>query len=267
MVDTGQNNNHSEKSKSIVATQPTSFFAKFKRYRVSSLRGRFLIAAVILLLVLLPAVYHTKSLVHNAVETTSKISAELDGFQSIINELERSLQSAESSIYHYTLLLDEQVREEVSFETDQAKFHAQQLLEHHFAKQYPEVLSRVEKLNDNTVSLGKETQYLLNVVNKVETRYPAAPILLERLQPTNAEFIAALELAIEETNEMLNEPQQKNIMNLFREIRYAWSQQVGSVRVFIANRSGIFGKPEQNMAKNAANRKKSRLAARLARLK
>jgi len=254
MVDTGKNNNHIEKSKSIVVAQPSPFFAKFMRYRVSSLRGRFVIAAIILLMLLLPAVYHTKSLVRDAVDTTSTVSAALDSFQSIINELERALQSAESSIYHYTLLLDEQVREEVSFETEQAKYHAQRLLEHDFASRYPEVLSRVEKLNDNTLNLGKETQYLLSVVNKVETRYPAAPILLERLQPTSAEFIAALELAIDETNELINEPQQKNIMNLFREIRYAWSQQVGSVRVFIANRSGIFGKPEQNMAKYAANR-------------
>ena len=243
MVDTGKKNNQIEK-KSIVATQPSSFFAKLKRYRVSSLRGRFAISALILLMVLLPAVYHTKSLVRNAVQTTSKVSTELDSFQSIITELERSLQSAESSLYQYTLLLDNHVREEVISAIDQAKFHTRKLLEHHFTREYPELQSRVEKLDDNTLRLGKEIQYLLNVVNKVETRYPAAPILLERLEPTNTEFTTALESAIAETKDMLNKPQQKNILNLFREIRYAWSQQVGSVKVFIANRSGIFGQPE-----------------------
>lgn len=258
MVDTDQNNKYLEPSKSDIKTavvsQPSSLFAKFKRYRVSSLRGRFLISALILLMVLLPAVYHTKSLVHNAALTTSTISHQLDSFQSIINDLERSLQSAESAVYHYTLLLDEQVREEVLFEVERAKSYTDGLADHQFAREHPAIRARVERLSENTLQLGKETQYLLSVLNKVETRYPAAPILLERLEPTSAEFIAALQLAIEETKEMLNQPQQKNILNLFREIRYAWSQQISSVRVFIANRSGIFGNPEQNMAQNAVNR-------------
>jgi diguanylate cyclase (GGDEF)-like protein/PAS domain S-box-containing protein len=254
MVDTGQNNKHTIKTKTVVLAQPSTFIAKIKRYRVSSLRGRFVMSAVILSMVLLPAVYHTKTLVRNAADASATIGRQLDSFQSTINSLQRSLQSAESSIYHYTLLLDEEVREEATFEVEQAKSYTDDLLDHQFTREHPAILSWVNKLNENTLNLGKETQYLLSVVSKVETRYPAAPILLERLQPTSAEFIAALDLAIDETKDMINEPQQKNIMNLFREIRYAWSQQIGAVRVFIANRSGVFGTPELNMARNATNR-------------
>jgi len=254
MVDNGNNNKYRNTLKSIVVAQPPSFFAKFKRYRVTSLRGRFVVAALILLLVLLPAVYHTKKQVRAAAEGTLAVTNQLDDFQTVINDLEHSLQSAESSIYHYTLLLDQLVREEVTLATDEANSLAEQLLTHPFAQEYPEIHSRVENLNDNATRLGKEIQYLLSVVSKVETRYPAAPILMERLQPTSAEFIAALELAMEESKQMLHKPQQRNIMNLLQEIRYAWSQQISSVRVFIANRSGIFGPPERNATSNAKNR-------------
>lgn len=254
MVNSSHDKKQIEKSKSIVIKQPTNFLARLKPYTVSSLRGRFAVAVLILLLVLLPAAYYTKNMVRSAAQSSSNVNAELNSFQSIINELERTLQSAESSIYHYTLLLDEQVREEVSFAINQSMQHARQLTEHDISSDNPQLKSDAEKLNENLKRLAKETQYLISVVTKVETRYPAAPILMERLQPTSDEFSAALELAISESKEMQSKPQQKNILNLFREIRYAWSQQVSSVRVYIANRSGIFGKPEQSMVKNAANR-------------
>ena len=193
-------------------------------------------------------------MVHNATDTTSSVSSDLDYFQSEMNNLGRSLQSAESSIYHYTLLLDEHVREEVTTEINNAKQHTQQLIDLPITRQHPELQSRVEKLDENTQHLAKETQYLLSIVNKVDTRYPATPILLHQLQPASAEFVTALELAINESRDMQREAQQKNILNLFLQLRYAWSQQVSAVQVFIANRSGIFGKPELNMVKSAVDR-------------
>jgi methyl-accepting chemotaxis protein len=242
-----------EKLKPII-TQPASILSKFKRYRVRSLRGRFVIAAVSLLLVLLPAVYHTKNMVRGATDTTSRVNSELDNFQSEINELRRSLQSTESSIYHYTLMLDAQTREEINLDINKAENHTRQLLDLPITKQHPGLHRRVEQLNENTQRLGKETQYLLNIVDKVATRYPATPILLNQLEPTSAEFMAALDLAMDEAKDMQHEPQQKNILALFRQIRYVWSQQVNAVQVFVANRSGILGKPELNMAKNASDR-------------
>ena len=193
-------------------------------------------------------------MVRNATETTSSVSSDLDNFQTEINDLRRSLQSAESAIYHYTLLLDQPVRDEITSEINSATLHTRQLMDLPITQQHLQLHDRVEKLNENTHHLAKETQHLLSVVNQVDTRYPATPILLHQLQPTSVEFIAALDLAMEEAKDMQREPQQKNILAIFRQIRYAWSQQVSAVQVFVANRSGIFGKPELNMARNATDR-------------
>jgi len=41
---------------------------------------------------------------------------------------------------------------------------------------------------------------------------------------------------------------------LFEETRYTWSQQISLVRLFVTNRSGTFGNPEQSMRQNLENR-------------
>lgn len=243
-----------QKTDSTAKTPPISLISRLKSYRVRSLRGRLGVAALILVLALLPAIHHTERLVRNASESSSKTSGAIKNFQTIIEQLERSLQSAESSIYHYTLLLEDPVRENVLAELQKTKDQASELSSHALVGYRQQLQHHTDNVYSSILTLEKEVQHLLSVVARVETRYPAAPILLDRLQPTSAEFMSALEQAIDEARENASEPQQKNVMNLLREIRYAWLQQIGSVRVYIANRSGIFGQPEQTMANNAANR-------------
>ena len=222
---------------------------------VSSLRGRFLVTAIILVALVLPAVINTENVVGHASARSEALIADYRQLQSLINDLGQALQTTEGKMYHYSIQLDDVDRQQVLVYLGKAKQKATQLKQHSIAQHNPQLETLALQLNSRLKGLEVQIYQLLRVMDKVETRYPAAPILLDKLQPTSAEFISALETAIDEGAELIKEPQQLNIINLFRDLRYAWSQQISSVRVYIANRSGIFGQPEESMANNAENRK------------
>lgn len=224
--------------------------------KVSSFRGRFLLTSAVLVALVLPAVIYTKHMVNRASEESVLLNEGHRSLQLAIDIFEQYLQSTESALYHYTLDLDDSTRLQIVNLLADTKAQSKQLKNHYVASNNKQLSAGLDQLHRYLIDLEIEIQELLHVLSRVETRYPAAPILLNRLQPTDAEFTAALEQAIDEGTGLILEPQQRNILNTFREIRYVWGQQVSSVRVYVANRSGIFGQPKNSMADNAANRKR-----------
>jgi len=225
-------------------------------FRISSLRGRFVVVAIILIALVLPAVIHTKKMVHDASKNSISVTTANQSFLFQLSEIKQILQSTESAVFHHTLELDELGRKQVQSLLSQLKGKMFDIEKHDINQSMPGINSEVSHLKKLLIRLDIELRNLLVVLSSVETRYPAAPILLEQLQPTNTLFRTAIEQAITEGNELRSSGsnQQETIVNLFRDIRYAWSQQISSVRVFIANRSGIFGQPEASMPDNAKNR-------------
>ena len=225
-------------------------------FRVSSLRGRFAVVAIILIALVLPAVIHTKKMVHDASQNSVAATTANQSFLSLLGEFKQILQSTESTVFHHTLELDEMGRKKVKSQLRKLKSKITDIKMHGIIKSMPEINAEVSHLETVLIRLDTELKNLLDILSNVETRFPAAPILLEQLQPTNALFRSAIEQAITEGNELRSNgsSQQEAIVNLFRDIRYAWSQQISSVRVFIANRSGIFGQPEASMPDNMKNR-------------
>ncbi len=232
------------------------FILNLITFRVSSLRGRFAVVAIILLAIVFPAVIHTKKMVHEASQNSIAATAANRSFLSTIGEFKRVLQSTESAVFHHTLELDELGRKQVLSLLVQLKSKISDIEMHDINQNMPGINAEVSNLKKLVINLDGEIKNLLKILSKVETRYPAAPILLGQLQPTNILFRSVIEQAITEGNELrrAGSDQQEIIVNLFRDIRYAWSQQISSVRVFIANRSGIFGQPEASMPDNAKDR-------------
>lgn len=226
-----------------------------KSIRAGSLRVRFFATSLLLSLFLLPVVFHTEKMVSQAVARSSQVNINLTSFQNIINSLERSLQITESSLYHYTVVLEPLILQGLTENLDDAMRLSRQLLQHPVSSNNEQLAGLLKILSVELLTLEKETRNLVRVLSRVETRYPAAPILMESLQPASEDFMSAIELAISEGVEAGEDPIQKKVLLLFREIRYAWAQQISSVRVYIANRSGIFGQPEKSMADNSVNRK------------
>lgn len=118
----------------------------------------------------------------------------------------------------------------------------------------------IEKLTLAVQRLDVATDDFLITMSSVENRYPGMPILLQLIEPTNRKFSEAVELALQE-GAMTDRPphqlpkDQYQILQLFHETRYAWSQMISWLRVFVSNRMGAFGEPEISMRRNLINRK------------
>ncbi|MDH5218697.1 MAG: EAL domain-containing protein, partial [Gammaproteobacteria bacterium] len=111
-----------------------------------------------------------------------------------------------------------------------------------------------EKIGALTASLDVlfgQINTLLAVQNDVEKRYPAMPIMVNKLQPANINFTTAV---IDAINEAKFDTEGGVVYDQLRNIRYSWAQLISSVRVFVANRLGAFGPPQTSMEQTENNR-------------
>lgn len=224
------------------------------RPNVSSIRWRFIITAIVLAAMALPAVFYTQNRFRETSHESSLLVQEHRDLGWVLNSLKDSLQVAESAIYRHPLLLDETSHRDVLVRLAETRFQSRQLEEHYVVDRHSQFADFAANLNYVLNRLDEETKNLLTVLADVQTRFPAAPILTNKLYPANLEFTSAVESAILEASEYPGDVNQQKIKHILQEIRYAWAQQVSSVRIFVANRSGVFGQPKKSMEQNKTNR-------------
>ncbi len=227
---------------------------------VASIRWRFVITALVLAALALPAAFYTQNQVQQASQDSSRLVQEHRDLGWVLNSFKDTLQVAESTIYQYPLLLDESTYRKVVARVAEVRFQSRNINEHYVVKRYSRFGDFAENLDFVLTRLEKETTHLLEVASNVEMRFPAVPILLNELLPENMKFVQAVELAISGINESPRsaDPQEtvrvQEVMRVLEELRYTWSQQISSVRIFVANRSGVFGQPENNVQQSKSNR-------------
>jgi len=221
----------------------------------SSIRVRFLLTAAVLAVLALPAVYYTGQRVRQVSHDSTEMVQEHRDLGWMLTSLKDSLQSTEKAVYQHPLLLDETSYRHVLVRLAEVKLQVRQLLQHYVVRRHQTFEDFALNLAVVIDHLDEETQRLLTVLSNVETRFPAAPILINEMKPRNEVFMAALEQATAEAMESPDNVDQQQVAKVLRELRYVWSQQVSTVRVFIANRSGVFGEPAVSMARNKLDRK------------
>ncbi|HEX22113.1 MAG TPA: PAS domain S-box protein, partial [Chromatiales bacterium] len=219
-----------------------------------SIRARFLLTAAVVAMLSLPAALYTQHRVHLLTQESFRLIQEDQDLGWAFDSLTDSLQVTESAIYQYPLMLDARSYRNILVRLAETKLQARQLTEHYALRRHPFIHDFAVNLVFAVQRLDEETQKLLAVLSDVETRFPAAAILLNDLQPGNVAFLQAVNLAIDEATGMTDKPDQPVILQALNELRYAWAQQISSVRVFVANRSGVFGDPVVSMANNLINR-------------
>ena len=225
-----------------------------------SIRWRFVVTALLLAALALPAAFYTQNQVHEVSRDSSRLVQEHRDLGWVLNSLKDAVQIAESAIYQYPLLLDESTYRKVVTRVAEVKFQSKNIADHYVVQRYSRFEDFAKNLDFVLNRLEEETTHLLNVASNVETRFPAVPILLNELLPENLKFIRTIELAMSGVNELpdFTDPQEvmraQEVMRVLEELRYTWSQYISSVRIFIANRSGVLGQLKNDMQQNKSNR-------------
>lgn len=212
---------------------------------LNSLRGRFAITALLLVLLLLGVALYAEHLV---TETGSDARGENDAQTALRNQLDSlqpPLRSAESLTYRYAISLDPHLSRQVIAQLQRVRAKAATLVNNPLAQGAPQLATTVEKFAQVLKQLERQVHALLGIIGDAGRRFPAMHLLTDNMFPINKEFFGAVSVALDEASgEREDDPVQRHIHNLLLELRYTWLQQTSTFRQFVADRSGAFGDPD-----------------------
>ncbi len=224
-----------------------------------SLKQRFLLIALPVLFLSVGVVIYSAYLVQ---ETTRQSIRDIDKSRQIdwqIRRIKETLQDLEVYIHQYTLIsysFDPETRNKIERGNSRLSslvgiLKDQISQENGDNLQYTQL---IEQLDLQVQKLSQHVKQYQSMILEPNIRFPGMWLMEQKLLPANTRFIQVLEPAITELeNEKINENSYK-VINLLKDLRYVWVQQISWFRLFIANRSGIFGLPENSMKQNLENR-------------
>jgi len=225
-----------------------------------TLNGRFALVTTVFLTVLLCLSSYSFFIVKkSSTENYGQIQIN-NQLSELIHHVIAELQHVETTLHQYASHLTQVKQEELVSHMEDTLVLTNRLLSNPNVQADPALQEQTTILSQQIQKLEAVINEYLTIMQKVESRFPGMPILMEHMEPSNRKFSEAVEQALQE-GELTNfrptviESDHYRIMQLFQEARYAWSMQVSWFRVFVANRMGAFGDPEKAMKKNLDNRK------------
>jgi len=222
--------------------------------RLRSFKDRLLLLAVSMSALLIAMALFSTQYTSKAISGYQKSLDNYSHFEHEINKVEHALRNIEAMSYQYSLLLEKETPGLIRSRMIEVAGSLNALQSENFIKQSKELRQSVFRLNNLFLKMHKDTEELLETLAKLELRFPGMNILLDTLAPTNTDFMNYNLMALQSAGSSINTPLKLRVLTLFKDIQYYWAQQVSSVRVFIANRSGVFGDPLQTMRSNILNR-------------
>ncbi len=226
----------------------------------SSFKSRFLVIMGILFLLLLGIAIYTSSTVSTNSKKRQNFIEKYKSIEKFIHHSRDSLRYLQTSLYSYSLLLESKYHKDARTQLERLTTVLGTLSQHEFVRDQSSVQKSYINFRQACNQLIPAIRTLMAYQAKAEKRYPGMKIMLTELQPTNLVFVGALSIAIEDTDETLKDfksltKTNRKIQRLFLDLRHTWTQQVSTIRVFIANRSGTFGSPKASMRANIKNQK------------
>jgi len=162
-----------------------------------------------------------------------------------VGDIRNTLHLLGIAMYQSTLFDKNDQPPVIPLHLDSLAQQVHRLIELPSVKANPEFFKPALRLSNNLSALTIYAQKMLDINSDFEVKYPAMPIMQDKLRPINQEMVALIIGAIDEAHEEMGaKPEQEKVLALFQDVRYVWSQLVSSVRVFVANRLGAFGPPQ-----------------------
>ncbi len=220
--------------------------------RLSSIRTRLLLLVFVLAAMLFFSALYTHTTAGRIVDHSQDMVREQKAVSQILSRLSDSLHRAGIEIYQTALFGDDPLSQELDLRLHALRQQTREMSERDLS---PSIQVHAQELQKALERLAVEANNLREVQLSVERRYPAMPILLQKLYPLNTDFLTALNVALEEGASIEQSDEDARAHRILMEVRYLWAQLISSVRVFVANRLSAFGPPDQAMQATENDRK------------
>ncbi len=220
---------------------------------LGSLRGRIVALSVVLILGLLTAAAYLHGRVADSLSYSQQASARHTELADALNQVTTALYDAEGSLYQYAVLMDDSQR----LTAESARRRARDGVAHFQAltEQLGDetLVAEAGRLRATVADIDRDARELIQLLSRVETRYPVSRIISSRLHPNHLRFITLADATLTELEQAGDG--QPEVSRLLQDARYFWLQQIAVVRMYLATRSGVFGQPQEVMNQQLANRR------------
>lgn len=233
---------------------------------VSSLKTRFAMVALLMLASLGGLVYYSQSLVDQTTREAIQGVAEIRELERQVNDIHSGLQRLEQLIYRHTVIsysesenIEQQLLDQIAYLDQQINnFFSTSTLKNSWqeaAKQDPDSFAALAvELKRNFKQVSRYIKYYNMVVADVRLRFPSAAKLNNDLLPLNREFVTTINNALNDLDNVPVTANPDNFLRLLVELRYAWTQQISTFRMFVLSRSGMFDSPKNAMQSTMTDR-------------
>lgn len=226
---------------------------RMARRHMNSIRGRYLIVAILFVLSLVGAGWYTSDVVDRATGQGETHANERLLIRAQLRELINRVWTAEARLQGYLLVPNEEHRRDVEHQLGRAQTQAETLMTFSWISADSTNREHVTKLLRHIVELRKETANLMVVRVDPERLFPALPIMTHRMLPAHTEFYTSASLAIEDALENQKMPWQSEVYQLFADTRHRSTLMTSSFRNWVIFRFGIFGDPDKVMRTQSAD--------------
>ena len=221
---------------------------------IHSFRGRFLTVSIIYITILTVIAWWAKQYVQDYT-TSSLANTEIrQDFRQQLANIKSNAAELKSSLLEFLIVASNNKRDIVLYNNDKLRYSIEEFENTQTILPTKKLITNTKSLKDNLDELGTNIESLTLLRLNINKLYPGTPIQQEEMLPLNIEFITATTQALEVENKQRDfSEEQFKIAQLFNEAQYAWSNMIGAFRMYVSNRSGIFGNPEDGMSVQEQN--------------
>lgn len=218
------------------------------RFRIDSIRGRYLLAAGLFVVFVLVAGWLAQGMVNESTRHNTSSSSERELIIRLLNDISDDIWLTETVLQGFLLTPDRPQRSATLDSFDHLLKDTQHLASQAWTERSASRRGRVAHLEKQILTLRQESHHLMTIRSDANLMFPAMRHMIDKMLPNHETFISMASLAMLEAEQQQHLPRQMDIYKLFAETRYAWIHKIGAFRLMIANRFGVFpGDPEQGM--------------------
>jgi len=217
-----------------------------------SLRGRFRVIAIVFFVSLLAIAWLAEWHVENAITSSLQNTAERQHLHEETSRLHDTVTSFNQELLYFLIIPSPELQASILPQIDSAITQVAEL-EH----QVDEISNMgispyLKPLKQELTETRKQVEHLTILRQDINLLYPSNSLLLGQMLPANNAFLSSSSLAMQSSEENASRIQNK-VYRLLSETRHAWTNKIGAFRMYIANRSGIFGSPVAGMQAQKSN--------------
>ena len=213
---------------------------------LSTLRSRFVVTALALVAVLCGIGFYAQNLVSGRATAALRTMEDHEALRKQLDSLQPPLRDTERLIYRYAINLDPRLSRQVIAQLQRVRVRAAAVAGNPLTQQSDHLRQTVLEFVGVLQELERQVRSLLAIIGDAHRRFPAMDLLTNGMFPINEEYFAAIGIALEEARGLRDQqPRQWEIYELLESLRYTWLQQTSTFRLYVADRSGVFGDPDE----------------------